>query len=255
MEEKFKLIEKISEKNIDKNGKPSYRYYEIIECIDCGHQIKITSGDKKRKESCKMCNLKKHKEDFVGFENHLFIVTNFNKQIGKKLYYDVTCKKCNMITTMRKDAITNTNAKVCINCKSNGVKPSTDVALNVFMSIYKTGAKNRGFDWDLTNKQFEKITKQNCYFCGSKPIEQKSLERYYHESIKDRIKFNGIDRLDSNLGYTEDNCVPCCTMCNRMKLDYTENDFLNHISKILEHQNSIKCSTTIETTSDKDGKE
>jgi 5-methylcytosine-specific restriction endonuclease McrA len=30
----------------------------------------------------------------------------------------------------------------------------------------------------------------------------------------------GIDRVDNSIGYTPDNCVPCCTQCNRIKLDH-----------------------------------
>jgi 5-methylcytosine-specific restriction endonuclease McrA len=43
---------------------------------------------------------------------------------------------------------------------------------------------------------------------------------------------NGIDRIDSNKGYTMDNCVSCCWTCNRMKGNMTQQNFLEHISKI-----------------------
>lgn len=32
-----------------------------------------------------------------------------------------------------------------------------------------------------------------------------------------RYTYNGVDRLDSSMGYTPDNCVPCCWECNNMK--------------------------------------
>ena len=70
------------------------------------------------------------------------------------------------------------------------------------------------------------------------------------EKLSEKKTVNGTT---CTLGYTFDNCVACCTMCNRMKLDYTKNDFLNHISKIFKF--SIKSSTTIENTSNKDGSE
>lgn len=37
---------------------------------------------------------------------------------------------------------------------------------------------------------------------------------------------NGIDRRDSSLGYTLENCLPACGVCNKAKLDYTEEEFL-----------------------------
>ena len=57
-------------------------------------------------------------------------------------------------------------------------------------------------------------------------------------SIAERswIKANGIDRIDSTQGYELINSVPCCTICNRMKLDHSKMDFLTHIQKILNFQ-------------------
>lgn len=46
------------------------------------------------------------------------------------------------------------------------------------------------------------------------------------------FKCNGIDRINSNKGYEKDNCVSCCPICNRMKLDLSLEDFYAHIEKI-----------------------
>lgn len=54
--------------------------------------------------------------------------------------------------------------------------------------------------------------------------------------------FTVIDRIDSSKGYEPSNIVPCCTMCNRMKSDFTSEEFLNHIQQIYKYQSS---STTI----------
>ena len=47
--------------------------------------------------------------------------------------------------------------------------------------------------------------------------------------------YNGIDRIDSNIGYEPDNCVTCCVICNRMKNKYSKNAFLLHVSKITKY--------------------
>ena len=52
--------------------------------------------------------------------------------------------------------------------------------------------------------------------------------------------YNGIDRLDNKLGYEEENCVPCCYLCNRMKWSITEKDFLAQISKIFKNKSVIE---------------
>ena len=46
------------------------------------------------------------------------------------------------------------------------------------------------------------------------------------------LECNGIDRVDNNIGYTEENTVPCCEFCNRAKLNNTEEYFKTKIIKI-----------------------
>jgi len=95
---------------------------------------------------------------------------------------------------------------------------------------YKSGAKRRSLSFDLTQEVFEIITLSNCYYCNKEP---------YHISLnkssKGKYVSNGIDRIDSSIGYTEDNCVPCCEMCNRMKMAYGIVDFKNQIKLIYEN--------------------
>ena len=64
---------------------------------------------------------------------------------------------------------------------------------------------------------FYTIKKQPCNYCGS------------------TIKENGIDRVDSNKGYTTVNCVPCCTMCNTMKWTMGRIQFYQQVKRIYKH--------------------
>lgn len=50
-------------------------------------------------------------------------------------------------------------------------------------------------------------------------------------------ELNGVDRIDSNKGYTKDNCVPCCKICNQMKSNIDIGTFLTQISKIYNFKN------------------
>lgn len=93
------------------------------------------------------------------------------------------------------------------------------------------------FSWELTDEQFYNLVIKDCYYCGEK-----------HK------QYNGIDRIDSQKGYTADNCVPCCQWCNTMKLDHSKEDFINHITTIYNYTKK-QGSTTIENTSNKDESE
>ena len=42
----------------------------------------------------------------------------------------------------------------------------------------------------------------------------------------------GIDRIDSSIGYVVENCVPCCTLCNRMKSNLSGREFIAHVDRI-----------------------
>ena len=47
------------------------------------------------------------------------------------------------------------------------------------------------------------------------------------------LNYCGIDRIDNYKPYIKENCVACCNICNRMKLEMNLFDFMNHIKKII----------------------
>lgn len=84
-------------------------------------------------------------------------------------------------------------------------------------NIYKKNARRRNLNFQLTKEEFYNITSQPCYYCGN-------FQNY-----------NGIDRIDPNKGYYFQNCVPCCEICNKMKLDYSIEFWMNHIKQIINY--------------------
>ena len=52
----------------------------------------------------------------------------------------------------------------------------------------------------------------------------------------DPIETVGIDRVDSSIGYIPGNMVPCCSMCNFMKLTSSSDDFITKCKQITEYQ-------------------
>jgi len=117
-------------------------------------------------------------------------------------------------------------------CSVHNRKPYGEAAFNRLYFGYKRNAKNRNHFFGLDIDFFKKITKQNCFYCGTEPSQKnnrKSNGDYIH---------NGIDRIDSSKGYTTDNVVPCCKKCNIGKMTASQSDFLEWIEKIYNH--SIK---------------
>lgn len=84
---------------------------------------------------------------------------------------------------------------------------------------YKNSAKNTGRVFEFTEEKFiELFWKKPCTYCG------------------ESIESVGVDRVDSSLGYTENNSVPCCEDCNRLKMDRNYDDWVNKMVKILKHK-------------------
>lgn len=109
-------------------------------------------------------------------------------------------------------------------------KNKTDTAKRQVYAAYVRSAITRGIKWELIPEQFIKITQKNCTYCGTIPSNNWKRMGYM---------YNGVDRIDNTEGYTLDNCIPCCTMCNKMKMDHNLFDFLSKVSKIYERTEHI----------------
>lgn len=175
-------------------------------------------------------------------ENDNFEIVDFDydeyeKHNRKRWFYKLKCKHCGTIFTKRKENIVHKpNSIRCPKChdKRHGVLDTLEYDMLIH---YKCNARNRNLEWTITDEQFKDLIHNNCYYCGCEPNKRfnKDYNRY--------ISANGIDRLDSSKGYTQDNVVSCCRQCNVMKMEYSLEEFKNKILSIYNH--FIKSSTTI----------
>ena len=49
------------------------------------------------------------------------------------------------------------------------------------------------------------------------------------------IKTIGIDRVDNTKHYELNNCVSCCSTCNKMKMNLTKDKFIDKILEIFKN--------------------
>jgi len=87
---------------------------------------------------------------------------------------------------------------------------------NTNYQSYKSCAEKKSTPFSLSEEEFNNLVKQDCHYCG--------LNKANSES--------GVDRINSDLGYTMDNVVSCCTICNLMKNDLNKEVFLNQCAQI-----------------------
>jgi hypothetical protein len=76
-------------------------------------------------------------------------------------------------------------------------------------------AKHRHIFCDISFEVFAALMKKPCLYCG-------------------RLKVTGLDRKNSNVGYTLENCVSCCKNCNYAKNNLSVGAFANLIRIIYE---------------------
>src|ERR1035441_9964223 len=75
--------------------------------------------------------------------------------------------------------------------------PGVAARNRVLQAYVKGSARRRGFCWELSDEDFDRLTSQDCFYCGIKP----SAVQVSAGSLGEFV-YNGLDRKDNNLGYT-----------------------------------------------------
>lgn len=123
--------------------------------------------------------------------------------------------------------------------------PKGEAAKNLLFFHYKDSAKKRGLEFSLERDSFIELTSSDCKYCGEPPTKSMALRqkgKSRHRSLNGDYLYNGIDRVDNNVGYIEGNCVPCCWLCNELKKARTQDEFISHILKIADNWSRTQTS-------------
>ena len=98
---------------------------------------------------------------------------------------------------VRSDALERKTKKSCGCDKRVGEKG--DGVMGVVYAGYRVGARRRGLDFNISKEFFKEITSKDCFYCGSPLSNYRHIKGYYGD-----FRYNGIDRIDNNVGY-----MPC----------------------------------------------
>jgi len=143
----------------------------------------------------------------------------------KELFY--SCTSALNLATRR-------NSK-CDSCSKRG-RPSSNKGVP-FKGLYNHVvyiSKNRNIGNSLTFGEFLEFTKiDKCHYCGN----QVTWNAHRH-SGKVYHGYN-LDRKDNDDGYTKNNCVVCCDVCNYMKRTMPIEKFIQHCKDIVTHQQKV----------------
>lgn len=219
----------------------------------CGKHIRDLYRDKEIEENIKYCDISRGcfnicDEDYASCKDCLK-----KSRENEKIVFDKRTK----LNLLLKDIISS-DKSICVDCgkeydkfitahkkqskrclKCNEIQKRQDTkradrhrnykeeclkSINVHYSNYIKGAFKRDLEFKLSLDQFKNLVKKPCYYC-----------KHYIET-----EVNGIDRVDNSLSYTEDNCVPCCELCNRMKFTYHPEYFIEKC-KIISNKESVSA--------------
>ena len=185
-----------------------------------------------RGERCSKCNFGhlgnniRMNIDFIrkefNKENYSLITKNYIDSHYKLQYI---CKNGHVGKISWNDWKSGYRCKVC-HYNNMRLLPN-EAAKNQIYNSYNSNALRRNYKFELSKSEFFNIITKNCYYCGAKPNNvQKGVNN------NDNYFYSGIDRIDNNIGYNIDNCVPCCKICNRVKSDLTYTKFIKWINNI-----------------------
>jgi hypothetical protein len=177
-------------------------------------------------------------ENLSGFQYGLWTILGNGKVVNKNRKVPVICKcgtkKEVYLQTILKGQSTSCGCSAAKKSSDRLIKKPIPVTLkdgiaarNSLLSQYKNVAKKRGIVWDITDHIFFALTKADCYYCGTKPANEKKTGYKTGSYI-----YNGIDRKDNSLGYENYNVVACCKRCNVAKNDMSIGEFKKWALKI-----------------------
>jgi hypothetical protein len=158
------------------------------------------------------------------------------KQVGKNKqgYFQWNCLcSCGEYGIIAAHKLFHKKSSGCKRCSGNRRLPKGESAFNSIICIYKHRANKLGLCFKISKKRFKILVSACCFYCGSAPAN-------VMDSRNGTYTYNGLDRLNNNLGYTYKNCVTCCKRCNTAKMTSSFEDFLFWIEKVELHTRTLR---------------
>ena len=160
------------------------------------------------------------------------------------------CKcDCGNVTFVRGASLRKGTTKSC-GCLSKEMTsarmklPDGESSFNTLYGSYQRNAEKRGHNFDISKSLFRQLVVQPCYYCGELP----SNVCKSNKNTKGVFVYNGLDRIQNEIGYIPDNVVPCCSRCNYVKATLSVSEFIDHCKKIVncdEKRKSNKSSLVL----------
>ena len=89
--------------------------------------------------------------------------------------------------------------------------------------------------FEIKVDDFRYLCQQNCYYCDSTPSNLITYRGKNSFTFR-YFMYSGLDRLNNDIGYTRQNVVPCCIICNRAKNSMPFKDFIDWLNRLTDYR-------------------
>ncbi len=216
-----------------------------MSCVGCGEEFGYSPHVRYTRRFCtrKCYNLNSHLRNKSSKPNqHNYPAgTRFGRlttlSLSSKGNIRCLCD-CGVETIQRSASLGRVMSCGCYN-REKGRLYGPQTAWNKLIKTHRNVASRRGISSELTDERIVELSSSDCSYCSAPPRKWECHKNHYLLSARGKntktpdldfadskvIFVNGIDRVDSNRGYTNDNCVACCKDCNTAKLNMSVEDF------------------------------
>lgn len=162
---------------------------------------------------------------------------------GKDRLLECECE-CGEKRTVRKCILLNGDSRSC-GCMKNEKARARRIALGAPLAVaaannhyrsYKINSSRRGFSFDMSMEEFQYVTSLQCHYCSASAKEHQITRKTGRSGPRYKVMSgyfaNGLDRIDSSVGYRSDNVLPCCFVCNSSKSNMSYGDFLKMCNRV-----------------------
>ena len=174
------------------------------------------------------------KENLLGQKFIRLLVIAEAESINKRVAWLCRCD-CGIEKIIKAEHLRDGTTKSCgcLNDEKRKERAPGLYAPNIKYHPSETTARRvwkKRYDDGISFEDFMRISQMNCYYCEATPnnlANAASEDKKSSQFARDNGDFiyNGLDRINSDLPHTVDNCVPCCWVCNRAKCTMTSQDF------------------------------
>ena len=156
---------------------------------------------------------------------------------GKDGRYYKPCSSCGSLQSYARKNYAEESLrlkKVCKECSNKDPKNNSHmgwykgVLRKSFVHKYKTNAKLRGIPWNVSFEYLADLLIDQDFKCALSGIEIQAMEVTNNASL---------DRIDSSLGYIENNVQWVTSKVNMMKQHYTQEEFIEVCVSVAQRLN------------------